>query len=82
MSSIDQQHLSFSSCVTSPNPHLKKTLCQILVGGRYGQIQDDYIQTRSISPRLRSLHDVVANVHDCDIVVSDFKLQSRYNVHF
>ena len=25
---------------------------------------------------------VVANILDCDIVVSDFKLQSRYNVPF
>ena len=25
---------------------------------------------------------VVANVLDCDIVVSEFELQSRYNVHF
>ena len=25
---------------------------------------------------------VVANVLDCDIVVSEFKLQSRYYVHF
>ena len=26
--------------------------------------------------------DVVANVLDCDIVVSEFKLHSRYHVHF
>ena len=28
-----------------------------------------------------SLRDVVANVFDCDIVVNEFKFQSRYYVH-
>ena len=27
-------------------------------------------------------HDVVANVPNCDITVSEFELQSRYYVHF
>ena len=30
----------------------------------------------------RILRDVVANVLDCDIVVSEFELQLRYDAHF
>ena len=30
----------------------------------------------------RNLRGVVANVLDCNIVVSEFELQSRYYVHF
>ena len=29
-----------------------------------------------------SRRDVVANLQDCDIVVNEFELQSRYYVHF
>ena len=33
-------------------------------------------------PMSASLRGVVANVLDCDIIVSEFEIQSRYYVHF
>ena len=43
-----------------------------------------YLDNRSISPNLLTGEfwwGVVVNVLDCDIVVSEFELQSRYHVH-
>ena len=31
---------------------------------------------------MRNLLDIVANLQDCDIVVNEFELSSRYYVHF
>ena len=33
-------------------------------------------------PLLQGFLDVVANILDCDIVIREFELKSRYNVNF
>ena len=38
-------------------------------------------QENSVCPE-KNLHGIVVNMLDCDIIVSEFKLQSHYYVHF
>ena len=41
-----------------------------------------YITDHDFNKDRRSRRSIVANIEDCDIVVNEFELQSRYYVHF